>query len=131
MLADLYAKALYRSLQQGQNATELLSSLQGVLRRRGHEHLAPAISRALGRERARVETREQVLLRTSPTLSAGERGEAEEATQRTFGEYASVTELKDDTLIGGFVAESHTHRIDQSYKRALLDLYERVRTTSH
>lgn len=131
MLADLYAKAIHTLLEKQNNSADVSEKLAGVLRRHGHVSLAPVIARALGREAAREDARGTVLLRTSPTLSSKERAQAKESIEKSFGSSSSITELSDGTLIGGFVAESRTKRIDGSYKRALQDLYGQIRATTH
>ncbi len=117
-----YRDAVMELAAGGLPGDQVLSGLMRVLKERHHERLYPRILREL----------HTVLLRS----------EAARVARVTFAREADAARLREDvqsalvrlgitdhrvridkTLTGGFIAETNTERIDQSYKTTLLTLY--------
>ena len=115
-LADAYARALFAVLSSGAvSVHDAVSRLQNILRTQRREKLFQPTMRALQQLLQQAQ-------RQSPRVTV--------AHEKACASYAAAGErcVVDETLIGGAIVERQGHVKDTSYKRALLDMYERIRT---
>lgn len=121
-----HSEALLALLLEGKPADEILPKCQAYLERVGQARLYPRI---LAETLALLEKRKEA---TVPVLALArpedeKRLAAEiEAGLATLKATAPYTTTIDDTLIGGFTLETGHRRLDHSYKRQLLALYQSV-----
>ncbi|HYF10597.1 MAG TPA: F0F1 ATP synthase subunit delta [Candidatus Paceibacterota bacterium] len=126
MLAKYYALALALAIA-GKTGAELDATLErffALLQGKGHVTLLPHILRETERYAQLMNARDSVTVTTPVPPSAPHI----EEIQRSFAEYGVgerelVKEL-DTYLIGGFTIQTRDLRIDASYKRQLLELYQ-------
>lgn len=125
--AEHYAEALLE-LSRNRNAEEidiLLEHLELLLKRKHLTPLFHKIMRSL--ETAQEKKRDRILIRTVKALSK----EAREAIlQKYFKDlpHHEIHQEIDETLIGGYQLETKDLRIDNSYKKSLLNLYKSMTT---
>lgn len=126
MLKDTYSEAVLALHKEGASFDKLLTKLDLVLEKRGHQKLRAQILRAI---KATLENTK----RNAPTLILGK--SKDEASFKTDIEKAvAMLDIKTDNiqteiqdgLIGGFILETRSKRIDASYRTKLLGLYERI-----
>jgi F0F1-type ATP synthase delta subunit len=126
MLARHYAHALY-----GTKGEIDPSRFRVFLKARGHETLLPGIVRELQSlvgekssvSRARIHiVRKEHLERFTDELSRY-------ARELSF-DPAGVDIIEDPDIVGGFIIETGTHRIDGSFRKRLLNLYRRLMAVS-
>ncbi len=121
-----YAQALWNMVNAGTAPAKAVHSLTEILKTHGRESLLPRIGRAF----ARISERESK--RTSITLTVA-REKDERAAKHEVREILSRLEIDskdvqmvvDDSLIGGWRLEGKETLIDASYKRDLLELFNR------
>lgn len=121
-----YVSALIMSILAGEPVETVLANLRTVLTKRGHERLWSQILRAAERELA------VKLARTTPQVTLATVNGADEAAIKaaltTLGVAADAAydTVVDETLVGGFTARVGGQVLDKSYKRVLLDLYQKI-----
>ncbi len=121
-----HSHALLALLLEGKPADDIFAKCQAYLERVGQARLYPRI---LAETQALLEKRNEA---TVPVLTLArpedeKRLETEiQAGLATLKTSAPYTTAIDDTLIGGFTLETGHRRLDQSYKRQLLALYQSV-----
>lgn len=133
MRAIYYAQAFYElATAEKREDSKLVEHFVATVARNGHAHLLPQIMRSL----------EQILRReekkaTIEVVSAKEMTPVQVGTllkQDLFKHALSPLHKKvlrktDETLVGGTVVRTGALRIDASYKRALLELYQSLIST--
>lgn len=128
MRAIHYAQALYElSLAKKPDEQKLLSQFTETVAANGHTHLLPKIVRCYERIVLREARNSTIEVTSAKTLS-------EEAVLALLKKdpfknvltaaHKKVIRKTDDTLVGGVVVRTGAMRIDASYKRVLLDLYQ-------
>jgi F-type H+-transporting ATPase subunit delta len=132
MRAIHYAKALYDLTQTEKSGGEkLLTHFVGTVAQNGHAHLLPKILKSYERL-VKKDSRTSVIEVASAHVLT-----EEEVTQLLKKEpfknlltasHKSVVRKTDKTLVGGAVVRTGTMRVDASYKRLLLDLYQSLIT---
>ena len=128
MQAEMYAQA-FTDVVAGKTEQEIHSAVErlvGLLKRRGHLKLLPAISRAISRDFEKKERRQTLTLRTPKKLSSEEHKKLVSHFDAMLPKTPFHTEKIDETLASGFVLETTTARIDGSAKRSLLTLYRNI-----
>ena len=126
MLARYYALAIALAIagKTGAELDAVLKRFFTLLKSKGHLTLLPHILRELDRYTHLMSAREGVTITTPVPASA----EHIEEIQQSFAEYgvgeAELVKKLDSYLIGGFTVKTRDLRIDASYKRQLLDLYQ-------
>ncbi len=126
MLKDTYSEAVLALYNEGASFDVLLEKLDGALERRGHQKLRGAILRAI---KATLENTK----RSAPTLTVAKESDAS-ALKTDIEKAAEALDIKadglqreiKDELIGGFILETRSKRIDASHRSKLLSLYERI-----
>ena len=132
MRPSSYAKALFAVAGEGTLSEEkLLEHFLGTLRTNGHVHMLPRVLRAYERILAKHTKKETIEVTTATELS-----QTEVATLLRKEPFANVlttlhkrVERKvDSSVVGGAIVRTSGTRIDASYKRKLLDLYQSLTT---
>ena len=121
-----YVTALVETILAGKSIELVLADLKALLVRRGHERLWSQILKATARELAVKERR------IVPQLVVSKADKVSETTIKeallVLGAAADsvYNETVDDTLVGGFTLRVRGLLLDKSYKRVLLNLYEKI-----
>ncbi len=122
-MKQAYVTALTSSLISGTAPEEVLLNIKSLLLRKGHLRLWPQILRATKR------VLEAKLKSHSPQVTVAKSCVIAESKIKSalvligVAETEAYTEVVDTTLVGGFTACFKGKLIDQSYKRALVNLY--------
>lgn len=125
-MKNAYVAALIDSILAGESVETVLTNLRAVLTKRGHERLWSQILKAAERELT------VKLARTTPQVTVATEGGINEvaikAALTTLGAAADAAydTVVDETLVGGFTARVGGQVLDKSYKRVLLDLYQKI-----
>jgi F0F1-type ATP synthase delta subunit len=124
-MKNAYVKALASSILAAVPVEEVLTNTKTLLVKRGHMRLWSQILRAAKREL------EVKIKQRAPQVAVTKAGQAEDETIKsalaTLGaEAEAYTTTIDETLIGGFTARFGGSMIDASYKRALVNLYQKI-----
>lgn len=117
-----YAHALYQAIAGGTEHKKAVAHLAARLKREGRLALMPRIARAF----ARIAERESAKKRTR--LSVAREKDAHAAHQAASA-HATVEKSDvriDETLIGGWRLEAGDTLVDASYKKHLLDIFNKV-----
>ncbi|MDO8521969.1 MAG: F0F1 ATP synthase subunit delta [bacterium] len=122
-----YAQALWRIIEDGANPRGAVKTLCQALGARGRLGLLPKIARAFSLLAARAEAKNVVVLKVA-RYADGKRAlkEARELLKDSTIKTDDVKINIDENLIGGWRLEGRELLHDASYKRQLLDIYERV-----
>ena len=125
MLPRSYAIAVKDMLRDGRSFPEVLASLDEVLKSRGHIKLKSAVLRELLRlfEGDQAERVEMILAKEGDAKAL--EGAIKDSLKALNVKDVSRTSI-DDSLIGGYILKNSGHQIDKSYKRALIDLYQKT-----
>lgn len=128
MRASYYAQALFDLAQTAEGGEEkLIRQFVETVAQNGHAHMLPKILKAYERI-AEKETRKSTIEVTS-AVPLSEAHVLQLLKKEPFKNALSASHKKvirktDDTLVGGVVVRTGKVRIDASYKRMLLDLYQ-------
>ncbi len=121
-MENAYAQALYEAIRAGTEPKAAIERLVSQLGREKREELLPRIAKAF----SRVAQRESAKDRTA--LYVAKAHDAEKAIDAA-GRHAKVEKRDvhvDETLIGGWRLEHQDMLVDASYKKHLLDIFNRV-----
>lgn len=114
-MEQAYAHALWELLQKGERPKEAVTKIHAALQEKGRTELMPAIGRAFERLAQR-----EALKNRSVLVVARKSDEAK--ARRESG--ATEAELRvDETLIGGWKLFDQGSLRDESWKSALLSIY--------
>jgi|SRR6185312_6441163 len=126
-MEQAYAQALWQMIESGMEPKKALHALVETLKSHGREALLPRISRAFSRLAER-ETRKKAII-----VSVAREKDAHGATREAkrvldeIGADAKDIEVKiDESLIGGWRLEGKGILVDNSFKKSLLDMYNRA-----
>lgn len=126
-MENAYAQALWNVIEKGMSPHDAVRALHGKLKSEGREALFPRIAGAFSRLAAQEHTRESV------TLTVADKPHEHSARKEVFTSPArshlAEKEIEvriDPTLIGGWRLEGHEHLVDASYKKYLLDIYNKA-----
>jgi len=126
-MKETYQTAVLELIRSGQSIETIAAGLTRVLKARGHERLAAGIWQAV----VRVLEAGKASGSTVYVVSQADYDALKGDITAVLTQLAAPTEptvVLDQTLIGGFVAEGNSQRIDTSYKKQLVDLYRNVTT---
>ncbi len=124
-MEQAYATALWKIVEGGVTPHKAVSMLRDALQVSGRIALMPRIARAFQRIAEREAKREDIVLTVA---REDHEADAKRAAKEVLREMEIEADLKtqvDDTLIGGWRLEGRGILIDQSYKKQLLDIYQR------
>lgn len=130
MRASWYSQALYEVLDSHKGGEEkLIEQFKETVVRNGHAHMFPKILRSLERLEAKKQREATIEVTSARPLS--EKEVAELLRRDPFKNaitpgHRTVVRKVDETITGGVVVRTNAVRIDASYKRMLLDLYQKI-----
>lgn len=130
MTPVVYAHALYAALRGGTaSEAQLVQNLEQLLRDRGHAMLLPRILREYEKLAASKLVADRGVLEVARESDTRNLREEIGTAARELGvdlEEAEVVE--NDAVVGGFILRKTEAQVDASYRRRLLDLYQRLRS---
>lgn len=109
-------------IADGKDIKMILAGLQNFMNARGHESLYPAVLRGV----VRILESSDVGEATVTVASTADYKKHKVAIEAVLKEFQSEEEPKvilDDTIVGGYIAESSHQRLDASFKSQLVTLY--------
>jgi F0F1-type ATP synthase delta subunit len=119
-----YVATIVSLVLAGHPVEEVLTKLKTVMAKRGHAKLYVQVLRAAERELA------VKLVRATPTVTVaktGALGEAEIVTAlEAVGAQGESRVAIDPSIIGGHIVKYRDQLLDKSYKRYLLNLYQKL-----
>jgi F0F1-type ATP synthase delta subunit len=126
-MEQAYAQALWQMVEKGKTPQEAVGALKKLLDVRGRAALLPRIAKAFRRLAAREAGRNNFTLTVAREKDAKS---ALRAVEKVLTELkiadVDVCEVVDESLIGGWRLEGRGVLIDNSWKKALLSIYNRV-----
>ena len=135
MKALWYAEALYEALK-GKNEKEagvVSAHFHASIKVRGHAGLLKLIPAELSRIAERERAKNEVYLVTATASSHAKWSHAYDHYEKEgIVPVNSVRrDVVDETIIGGFQIRGKNILIDSSYKKALVDLYQKITTPNN
>jgi len=129
-MPESYARALLKVVADGQTPKKAVAALRDTLVRSGRERLLPKIARALSRIAARHERKDRVVLTVAREKDATRALKDLAETLSRMGVAAKDVEVdEDEHVVGGWRLEGKERLVDASYKKFLLDMYNRTTNT--
>lgn len=125
-MEQAYASALWKSVEGGKSAKEAVGGLIKVLETRGRITILPKILHAFKRIAQRNVAKDSITVSLGIQRDEKSRKEARAALASIGAKGADVVFAHDESLIGGWRLEGKGKLLDASYKKHLLDLYNRV-----
>lgn len=119
-MEQAYAQALWDLIQKGEKPKEAVTKIQAVLEKRGRAALLPAVGRAF----ERLAKREAQKNRT--VLVIARKSDEAKARRESGAPDAEIT--IDETLIGGWQLFDKGTLRDESWKSALVSIYNSATT---
>jgi F0F1-type ATP synthase delta subunit len=116
-MENAYAQAIWKAVENGKSPKEAVSAVVEMLKKQGRAELLPRIGRALSRLAAAKSAN------NARVFVAHER-DAKEAFKQSGVDEADI--IVDETLIGGWRLEDRDTLVDASFKKMLLDMYNRA-----
>ncbi|MBX9906409.1 F0F1 ATP synthase subunit delta [Patescibacteria group bacterium] len=118
----VYRDATLRALASGTSPEVVLSGLQKTLARRGHTKLYGAVLKEVLASLSKKEADGIAIILLARKEDEGTYAEAIKAFVHTA--HATGTRIVvDESIVGGFIAQTTTTKRDQSYKGSLVALY--------
>lgn len=128
-MENSYAQALWRMIEAGTQPKKAVRALYDQLCARGRQTLMPKVARSFERLAARDRGRNGVVLSVAATKEARSALTQTKKLLRDLDVGAkAVTTHVDETLIGGWRLEGRERLVDASFKKYLLDMYNRTVT---
>lgn len=124
-----YAQALWKMISGGETPKKVIASLYETLKRHRREALLPRIARAFRRLAMQARARDMLTLSIADEHATRAKKEAKEILEMMHVDLSEVEVRTDPTLIGGWRLEGREHLYDASYKKFLLDVYNRATGT--
>ncbi len=126
-MEHVYAQALWQTVARGTDAKKAVHALRETLVADGRETLLPRIARAFGRLAEREAKRTDVVLTIAREKDERQaRAQIKELLSQMDVDAKSLKTRVDDTQIGGWRLEGKETLFDNSYKKHLLGMYNRV-----
>lgn len=130
MRASHYAKALYELTASKQlDEGKLVSHFVDTIRANGDAHQLPRIMRAYEKLMAKTEKQKTIEVVSAKELSESDVAKllkTDSFKKLLSPEHKKVSRRVDETLVGGAIVSVSGTRVDASYKRTLLDLYQSI-----
>jgi F0F1-type ATP synthase delta subunit len=125
-----YAQAVVAAINDGMSINDTLVGLKRTLERKHHEKLYASVLLEVVRtlESKQGGNHAVVTVAKASDATALKVAIAEALQELGAATETVVTEVVDETLIGGFVATYDYNEYDRSYKKALKSLYESIVT---
>ena len=134
MKAREYAEAIYEA-SKGKSDKELdgiLSNAYALLKKKGHTPILPIILSELEKiEKKRGDVNELVVTVARESDREKQSDLIEKDISVLNAENLKQRTVVDDTIIGGYELRAGGLRLDNSYKRVLLDMYSKLITSNN
>jgi len=128
-MEESYAQALWQIIENGMEPKKALRSLVESLKLRGREALLPRIARAFERLAAREMRKNSVVVSVAHEKDAAKAKREVKALLEEIGAQSKDIETHiDESLIGGWRFEGNGLLVDNSFKKSLLEMYNRATT---
>lgn len=125
-----YAKALWKILEDGAKPKEAVKTLYETLKARGRLGLLSKIARAFSLLASRDESQNRIVLAVARASDAKRALKEAEAMLKNAGVKPSKMKTDvEESLIGGWRLEGKEALHDNSYKKHLLSMYNRITIT--
>lgn len=124
-----YAQALVAAINGGTSVNDALLGLKRVLDQKRHSKLyAPVLLEVIRTLEAKKRSGVNAVVSVAKNSDIVALKDAIASALQQLGttQATNITEVVDETLIGGFVAIYDHKEYDQSYKKALKSLYESI-----
>ncbi|HEY4502361.1 MAG TPA: F0F1 ATP synthase subunit delta [Candidatus Paceibacterota bacterium] len=122
MLAHHYAQALLRLTHSV--STE---SITGILKRKGHSALLPAIIAEYDTLRSRRERYGRTTIRVAKKEALKKQESSIKSYESEMGFIMQKADIVEDpAIVGGFVIESEEFEVDASYRQKLVHLFRKM-----
>jgi F0F1-type ATP synthase delta subunit len=122
-----YAQALWTTVERGATPAKAVGALRTTLERQGRLALLPKIGHAFRRIAERQQQRTGISLFVASEKDAKSAANAAAGAIEKLGAHAKEFDVKvDGSLIGGWRLEGAGILVDRSFKKQLLDMYQRV-----
>lgn len=121
-MKNTYIDAVLQMIESGEEPGMVLSGLKNTLAQRGHDRLYVSVLNGVLRV-LEANSGTTTTVTVSDEATAVEYADAIKQALTTLGADKSHEVVIDKTLVGGFIAEHNSKRIDQSYKTKLITLY--------
>lgn len=130
MRASHYAHALHQLLrEQPSKESELIKQTLKTVHENGHDHLLHKILRSFTRLEERSSKRHTIEVVTSAPISETDVQKIlkkDPFKKILSADHKHVKRTVDDSIIGGVIVRTGAERVDTSYKRALIQLYQHI-----
>lgn len=130
MRAFHYARALEDLLkEEPKNEEEILRNFFETIEKNGHEHLLKKILRSFTRINQRNLKQSTIEVVTAKPIAETEVQKI--LKQSPFNKILTTSHKRvartiDESIVGGIIVRTGSERVDQSYKRALTELYQHI-----
>jgi F-type H+-transporting ATPase subunit delta len=130
MRAFHYARALeslYKDDPSKEN--EVVERLLAVMHENGHDHLLKKVLRSFQKLHERDRKKSTIEIVSATPIAEGEVVKLlkkEPFSKILSTKHRHVTRSVDDSIVGGVVVKTGSERVDASFKRSLIDLYEHI-----
>jgi F0F1-type ATP synthase delta subunit len=123
----MYAQALWEMAEKGMEPKKAVSALYEHLKLRGREALMPRIAKAFERLAARDDGKNTVTLTVAHEKDAHKaKSHIRDMLKKFQVAEADVAIRLDGSLIGGWRLEGKESLVDASFKKSLLEMYNRA-----
>ena len=130
MRAAHYAYALEELLrEEPTKETELVDRMLTVVHQNGHDHLLKKILRAFTKLHDRHIKRSTIEVVTATPITEADVQKllkSEPFKKILSADHKHVKRTVDDSIVGGTIVRTGAERVDTSYKRALIELYQHI-----
>lgn len=126
MNPEPYARALWKVIEGGMEPKKAVKAIAEKLRLDGRAKLIPRIARVFARIAEREMRRRRVVLSVA---RANDETRAKKAVRELLKEFSGGKDAEielDESLIGGWRLEGSGLLVDESFKKALLSIYNRA-----
>lgn len=126
-METVYAQALFQAVKNGTGAKEAVQNLRGTLEAQGRTLLMPRIAKAFMRLAEREIRRSAVSLQVAHAKDGKRAMKEIKAALSEMGVAAADVQVSvDESLVGGWRLEGRERLLDASFKKMLLDMYNRA-----
>ncbi len=124
-----YIQATYEVIRKSNDAESTLRRLQEHLAKRGLQKKYPSIVRGLYGRMLREQSGREPVVTIAREKDLKVLSELIETLRTKLSQGKTYTVQVDANIIGGFIIENKSKRIDRSYKQELLQAYQRLIAT--
>ena len=124
-MKQAYITALTSALLVTKDVEAVLTSTKALLKEKGHERLWPGVLKGVVRalEKYEIDQTPEITLAKEGALSVAE---LKAALAEINVASETIRTTIDPNIVGGFILQHQDTMLDKSYKRALVDIYQKV-----